>query len=248
MTPHTPRPNSALGPILLVASMAPWLLGAGPAEHRIFLSAHAPAGAPRALETLGIACGDTARRDTLYLSFEPAADESTFYGFTGEVNVYAQPGDTLTDFWAMERGGANNGGLVIQFGPDETFPQPQPWKSPVIASVQYDRTPQSARFRFICAVPKPSVGPVRAGERYVLGRIILGEKHAGLDGCERPVCLEWHAASFAYGPATSVTVRSGGSRWLPRGGRHDQCADRIPAWRPKAPLGTVPAPRSGAGH
>lgn len=247
MTSSVPRPKNRFGPLLFLAAIAPGLLGSSPAANRIFLTAGAPAGMPRARASLETACGDTVRRDTLYLSFEPAADESTFYGFSGELFIYAAPGDTLENFWAMERGGANNGGLVIQFGPDESFPGTQPWSAAVIASVTYDRTPQSGRFRFLCAVPKPAAGPVRAGQRYVLGRLILGAKRSGLAGCERPVCLEWHSASFAYSASRSVSVRAGGSRWLPRGAGLRECTERIPAWRPKTVAQPAPSggPRDG---
>jgi len=247
MTANTPRPKRGIGSLLFLAAIAPCLLGASEAGNRVFLTAGAPAGMAHARTSLEVACGDTVRRDTLYLAFEPATDESTFYGLSGELFIYASPGDTLGDFWAMERGGANNGGLVMQFGPDETIPGTQPWSANVLASVTYDRTPQSGRFRFLCAVPKQAVGPVRAGQRYVLGRLILGAKRSGLEGCERPVCLEWHSASFAYSASRSVSVRAGGSRWLPRGAGPRECAERIPAWRPKGVAQPAPAggPRGG---
>lgn len=218
----------------LLALLAPALLGAAPArENRIFLTARAPYGAARALTTLAPACGDTTSRDTLYLCFEPASDESTMYGFSAEVYIYAQPGDTLGSFWDMGRGGANNGGLTVGFGPDESFPQPQPWQVQGIGTALYDRTPQSGRFRFLYAVPLEGPGPVKAGTRYVLGRMLLGARHAGLTGCERPVCIEWHTATVQYRAGEKVVVENTGSRWLARGGAADSCRGRIPAWRPK---------------
>lgn len=229
----TPRP------LLALLALAPFVLGASARpeppvrENRIFLSARAPFGAPGALTTLAPACGDTTRRDTLYLCFEPAKDESTMIGFSAEVHVYAQPGDTLGSFWAMERGGANNGGMVVTFGPDETFPQPQPWPVQGVGSALYDRTPASARFRFLYAMPLGKAGPVQAGRRYVLGRILLGSKHAGLEGCERPVCIEWHTATVQYRAGEKLIVNHTGSRWLPRGANEESCRGRIPAWRPR---------------
>lgn len=220
----------ALVPSALAASPKP---ASPPLENRIFFSARAPYGAPGALTTLAPACGDTVTRDTLYLCFEPAADESTMVGFSAEVHVYAQPGDTLGSFWAMERGGANNGGLVVAFGPDETFPKPQPWPVQGIGSALFDRTRASARFRFLYAMPLGSAGPVEAGRRYVLGRILLGAKRAGLEGCERPVCLEWHTATVQYRAGEKVVVNRAGSRWLPRGSSEESCRARIPAWRPR---------------
>lgn len=215
------------------AGPAPALAGGMPIENRIFLTARAPYGDPRALSALPPACGDTTHRDTLYLCFEPAKDESTMYGFSAEVHIYAQPGDTLGSFWDMGRGGANNGGLTVNFGPDESFPQPQPWITQGVGTAMYDRTPQSGRFRFLFAVPINGPGPVTAGRRYVLGRIVLAPRHAGLTGCELPVCLEWHTATVQYRAGEKVVINSEGSRWLPRGGPASECRGRIPAWRPK---------------
>ncbi len=255
MPEHPPRPARNRLTLSLLLLLAPALVGAAsepkaaarpadsppaaaatPAEtpaNRIFLSARAPFGAPRALETLPLACGDTTHRDTLWLSFEPAADESTMYGFSAEVFVYAPPGDTLGSFWDMQRGGANNGGLTVTFGPDETFPQPQPWTTQGIGTALYDRTPQSGRFRFLYVMPMGKAGPVEAGTRYVLGRIVLGAKRAGLTGCEQPVCVEWHNATVQYRAGEKVVVEKSGSRWVARGGGAGECRERIPAWRPK---------------
>lgn len=233
--------------VALLALHAPLVLaappGAAPREYRMFLSAGAPWGEPGARAEFGAACGDTVSRDTLYLSFEPPADDTAFVAFQGEVYIYAQPGDTLGNFWSMERGARNNGGLIIQFGPDGTFPQPQPWTTQGLGSVAYDRTAQSGRLRFVFAVPYTHPEVVKAGRRYVLGRIILGAKRGGLEGCVRPVCLEWHTASFGYLGRPMEKVNSGGSRWLSRGATGAECRDRIPAWRPKsAPAGTPVVP------
>ena len=218
----------------------PAIASAAPREYQIYLSAGAPWGTHGARTQINVACGDTVSRDTLYLSFEPAADDTGFVAFQGEVYFYAQGSDTLGSFWGMERGAPNNGGLIMQFGPDETFPQPQPWTTQGVGSVTYDRTAQSGRFRFVFAVPYDHPGPVKAGKRYVLGRIVLGAKHAGLQGCDRPVCVEWHAASFGYKGRPMEAVKSGGARWLTRGAT-GKCRDRIPAWRPKGAGAGSPA-------
>ncbi len=226
--------------VVLVAQLAP---AAGAAQrpptrptavrqNRIFLSARAPWGEPGAVTTLRPACGDSAHRDTLYLCFEPATDESTFYGVAAEFYVYAQPGDTLGDFWAMEHGGANTGGMVVQFGPDETLPGPQPWPTRGIGTALYDHSAESGRFRCIYAMPMGHAGPVRAGTRYVLGRILLGARRPRLPGCERPVCIEWHSATVQYRSGEKIVVRSG-ERWFTRGAVADRCGGRIPAWRPR---------------
>lgn len=204
-----------------------------PPANRIFLTAGAPWGEPGARTGLSAACRDTAWRDTLWLSFEPAVNESTFYGFSAEVYIYAQPGDTLGSFWAMERGGANNGGLTVAFGPGEAMPGPQPWPTRGIGTAQYDRTPQSGRFRFLYVMPMGSAGPVSVGTRYVLGCIVLGARRGGLTGCEEPVCIEWHNATLQYRAGEKVVVEKSGSRWLSRGEPAGDCKDRIPAWRPK---------------
>lgn len=241
--PITKRRRSPLCELLLrgLALLAlPALLGAAPREYKLYLSAGAPWGTPGAKTSFNVACGDTVARDTLYLSFEPPVADSGFVAFQGELLFYAQPGDTLGSFWEMERGARNNGGLLVQFGPDETFPQPQPWSTQGVGSVAYDRTAQSGRLRFVFAVPYDHPGPVKPGTRYVLGRIVLGAKHGGLEGCARPACVEWHTASFGYKGRPMEAVTSGGSRWLSFGATGTQCRERVPAWRPKTATGSAP--------
>jgi len=197
-----------------------------------YLSWHAPHGMPGAAAECAPACADTVHRDTLYLSFEPTADESTMIGFAGDVYVYAQPGDTLGSFWSMDHKGANDRGLVIQFGPDESFPGAQPWPVVGPGGALYDRTPASGRYRFFYAVAKTHAGPVKARTRYVLGRMIIGARHPGLTGCERPVCIEWRRATFSFGTGNEVLVTKGGSRAVTWGPAGRACRDRIPGWRP----------------
>jgi len=233
--------------VLLALAVAGAPVAAEGGGHRIYLSAGAPWGEPGARETFNAACHDTAWRDTLYLSFEPASDDSAFVTASGEIYVYAQPGDTLGSFWEMERGGRNNGGLVMEFGPDASFPQPQPWPVPGLAVVRYDRTPQSGRFRFVFAVPITQPGPVKAGTRYVVGRLLLGPRHPGLEGCDRPVCIEWRTASLGFKGRPMEHSKLGEGRWLGRGGADLRCRGRIPGWRPKAagsgPVSPPPAER-----
>lgn len=245
--PRVPVPGLlALAAALLAAPAPAAAAGEGgePGGHRIFLSAGAPWGEPGARDTFPVACGDTVTRDTLYLSFEPAADDSAFLTLSGDVFFYARPGDTLGSFWEMEKGGRNNGGLLVQFGPDETFPQPQPWTAPGLAVVKYERTPQSGLFRFVFAVPVTHPERVRAGTRYVVGRILLGARREGLEGCERPVCIEWNAASVGFKGRPMEHSVLGDSRWLVRGSPDADCRGRIPPWRPKRPGGAPAPPRA----
>lgn len=237
----TPRATRHTRLLLLLA--LPAILGAGPRQHRLFLSAGAPWGAPGAHRAFPIACDDTVHRDTLYLSFEPARDDTGFLAVQGEIVVHAQPGDSLGSYWSMARGGANNGGLVAQFGPDETFPQPQPWPTAGVGSVMYDRTALSGRLRFVFAIPVDHPARVKAGTRYVLGRLLLGAKHPGLDGCERPVCIEWRDGQLGFaGSGAMEAARGGGALWLARGTREDACRGRVPAWTPKTMGGGEPPP------
>lgn len=238
---RTLAPVAAVLALALIGISGSVSAGAGRTDgHRIFIAAGAPWGEPGARSEFRFTCADTVTRDTLYLSFEPAADDSAFLTAGGEVYFYAQPGDTLGSFWEMEKGGRNNGGLVIQFGPDATFPQPQPWAVQGLAVVKYERTAQSGLFRFVFAVPATHPGPVRAGTRYVIGRIVLGAKHSGLDGGGKPVCVEWHAASLGFKGRPMEFASLGESRWLESGGPAG-CRQRIPAWRPTS--GTAPKGR-----
>ncbi len=229
--------NVVLGSALGLAAFA--LVPAKPAgatpdpdQPRFYLSFGAPYGMPGASASFAPSCGDSTHRDTLYLSFEPSMDESTFVGVGGEVYIYAQPGDTLGQYWDISQGGANHGGLIAQFGPDSSFPGVQPWPSIPIAVGGYDRTRGSGRFRFLCTLAPAAARPVQAGKRYVLGRIILAGKRANLSGCASPVCIEWRRAQFVFSLDRELDLLHGGVHTVTRGEAGSACRDRIPGWRP----------------
>jgi len=207
-------------------------LAADPQAPRFYLAWHAPYGRPGATLECSPSCGDSTRRDTLYLSFEPAADESMFTAIKGEIYFYAQPNETLGTFWDMEHGAVNNGGLRIEFAPQESFPEPAAWPVGGAGISAYDRTRQSGRFQFMNAVAPGKGMAVKAGQRYVLARILIKPRASGLTGCSSPVCIEWRRAWFTFALTKEVRIDRGGSRFVTRGPAAQACRERVPGWRP----------------
>lgn len=225
----------AAGALLLLAGV---LGAAAPGSGRqvnppvAHLSWRAPYGMPGATPAIDATCADSTHRDTLYVSFEPAQDESSFVGVGGDLYIYAQPGDTLGSFWDMGRGGRNHGGLLATFRPDESIPGPSPWNGQGTGSVSYERAASSALYRFGAVIGIYSGMPLRKGTAYTAGRIVFFSKGRNLTGCDQPVCIEWRSADFVFGPHREVFPTYAGSAVVTRGPAAAACRNRIPAWRP----------------
>lgn len=178
-------------------------------------------------------CDDTTAADTLYLSFQAQSPESTFLGIDGELYVYAAPGDTLGEFWHMEKGGSNRGGAGIEFAPAESFPDSLPWAFPGVGIAAFDRTASSGRLRFVYAVPADRPSSLVAGRKYAFARIIFARVKPELPGCESPVCIEWRRAKFRFGLQDTADLQFGEGRWVARGTNADICRARVDSWRPR---------------
>jgi hypothetical protein len=153
-----------------------------------------------ARDSVGTSCADSsAAADTLYLSFEPSQPESEFVGIAGELQVLPMPGDTLAPFWHMGKGGENRGGLIIQFGPNETMPGPSPWPMAGLAVVDYDWTSTHGRLRFGCTLAPDSHQPLVPGTRYTIACVYIRGVRAGQLGCDRPACIRWVQSELVFG-------------------------------------------------
>jgi hypothetical protein len=217
-------------------------------EVKYYLSWRAPYGLPRAMDTAAPSCGDSTRIDTLWVSFEVSRSESTFLALAGELTITAEPGDTLSAFWQMGRGGANHGGLYGTFGPQEGFPGENPWATTGVGAVDYERTSSIAYFRFVYAVSATQGGPVLAGHRYTAGCLMVRGMATDPAGCQQPVCIDWTTADFAFDLAHPMRIHEGGSHVVARGAGAHPCRERPRAWRPRAPLSRPPAADSLRGH
>lgn len=193
---------------------------------RIYLTWDAPYGQRRARSTHAARCGeaDSTRGDTLYLSCRLGRPSRGFNAFTAELRVHAAIGDTLGDWWRMERGGANAGSVVVEYGPTPPLPGRQPWGTAGRGAALLQRRAGETQLKLIYAVPYDEGVPARADSIYTLGRVIFRHRRT-LPGCERPVCIEWMSATLAYGLRDEPEVTMG---------------ERFVAWN--SPDGSVCAP------
>ena len=213
---------------------------AAPGDPRIFMAWRAPYGTPGALDTIDPTCPDSSRRDTLYLSFQPTQAETAFIGIGGDLMIYAQPGDTLGSFWDMGRGGANHGGMTAYFQHGEDMPEPNPWGNGV-GNVMYERMGNSARIRFGEVMGMTAGQPIEMGKRYVVGRLVFYGRHAGLTGCDKPVCLEWRRGEFVLGQHRDIYVDYKRQSLVTRGPANGACPNQDGfQWAPARP--GIPAP------
>lgn len=184
--------------------------GGARADHaRLLLSWRAPWGERGAVTELAPALGDTSAIDTLYLCMQPGRNSPTFNGFSATLEFHCAPGDTLGDFWHFERTGANAGSLGVQFGPDPSFPVPQPWKVGGTGRPSWVPTSSGAQLKLVFAVPYTEAAPVDSATIYALGRVIIRHRRAALSGSAQPMCIEWREASLAFAMRDEPVVRRG---------------------------------------
>jgi hypothetical protein len=211
-------------------------------EPEIFLSWHRPYGTPGALGTVTAIPGDTNTVDTLYLSFDPGRTAPRLYAVYTRLLFHPRMGDTLGNYWHWEHGSWNQANMRMEFDPDGTFPGPQPFGVPAYTSPKYVYDRGVGELTVVNAVAVENAGPVKAGTRYCLGRIMLRHKQAWLSGSTQPVCVEWAEARLSFG-SRDVVVTKGAHRWVAMNAPDDGlCGDyrryKAPtSWRPKAPTG-----------
>jgi hypothetical protein len=220
----------------------------------IHLSWRQPWGHPGAVEHLTVACDDTARVDTLYLTFEPGRSTPTFLGMYARLRFIPATGDTLMPFWHFQRGTENTGGLWAWFDSDSALPVPDPWAAAGTGAPLYVQGPDGGRLDLIYAVANTVAGPVEATRTYCYGRIMIHHrwlKRAA--GCERPLCSQWDEAKLSFGNGPDVEAGVGGHRFVTWNSTDGsvcvpvQRALRTRVWRPSPAVDSLyrAVPRTG---
>jgi hypothetical protein len=206
---------------------------------RLLLSWRAPYGAPRALETLTMACGDTTREDTLYLCMDPGRDAPRFLGYTATLAFHPSAPERLPAHWRFGRGVVGLRHLRVLTDPDSSRGVPSAFQAVGIAQHAADVDSATARVRLIHAVADFTAAPVRNGRVYLLARIAIPRPPRGDEACRAALCVEWVSGSLAFGPGDEPSVRRG-DRFVSIGApRSTVCAARagsqgLPRWQPPA--------------
>ena len=212
-------------------------------ESQIYLSWHAPYGAPGATRELAAACGDTSATDTLFLSCDVGTDSPTFLGFTGMLSVHAAPGDTLGPSWRLGKDSHAPRGVSAIWVQDPDHGIVAPWgATPGFGAIYYDESREAGSLQLIFAVPANTAPPIKIGTRFVLARLVFRRPPAG-PACDRPVCIEWERATLSVMVTWDIDV-STGDRFVswnsPGGGLCEGFghAVRPKAWKPPASPGS----------
>ena len=153
------KPSVAVLVFMLGACAAPVL-----AAPQLYLSWGAPYGEPGATSTLEAACDDSARVDTLYLSFEIDKLRPGVARMEATLTFTPLHGDTLLPFWSFQSGWPNQGNLLVDFVPFVERFCPAPWGFFGDGDVRYDH---SGRARDA----SPSATPFRPVERRPARRV-----------------------------------------------------------------------------
>lgn len=244
--------NRALRPlafllVVLGAVLWSWTSQAGPSVEstnpaaRIYLSWHAPYGLPGAASNLTLAAGDTTREDTLYLTCEPATDSPMLRALTANLMVHAPAGDTLAPFWQFAKGGKEPRNVRLRSTRDSTVKLAVPWsEGDGVGAIGYDYSGADGRMAVLVAVPSTRADTIRAGTRYLLGRLLFRRPPAGLAGIGRPACIEWSRAKLALTAGRDLVIERGDrfASWNSPG-----CAACQRFRGPLAPKTWMPRPR-----
>jgi hypothetical protein len=216
-------------------------------EAALYLSWGAPWGSPGARRDVTIACDDSSRVDTLYLSIETGRDLPRLVAMFGRITLHAAPGDSLGAFWGFGEGGANRGGLVVQIDADGTFPCAQLWLYPGIGGTMYESAPGHGELLAIYAVKPDDAAPISGRTRYCFARLVLKQRRSRLDGAWQSVCIEWREGGYTGGGA-DILVRKGPGRFVsvnsPDGSVCVPYRSRagVGAWRPQVQQTAPPRP------
>jgi len=215
---------------------------------RIYLTWDAPYGMPRASRIHRPRAHDPMAVDTLWLCFLPGRTSKGFLGFGADLYFRAAEGDTLGPWWHMEGAGQNKGELTMDFGPDASFPQAQPWAVGGFGGAKMYRTAASARVNINFAVPYTDAVPVNPDSVYTLCRVLL-HHHRVLPGCSQPVCVEWSKATLVYWLKDDPTVNRG-ERFVSYASDASVCDSYLPinVTRPDSLPPPHPAPQRSHPH
>ncbi len=213
-------------------------------EPKIYLAWNAPYGSPRARDNIEVACGDTTRRDTLYVSFDPGRDLEKFYGMSVTLRFHAAEGDTLGPLWWFGGGESNPRNIRILFPVEPGWPCRGPWKVQGVGVPSYARTPEGGLLDVMYAVNSDSAKALPR-DRYCFARIVFPRPTRDMANCRQPICIECVQSEIGYevgAPAALAGI--GGSRfagWNSPG--TEVCAKyrasrKVAPWRPRLPGGS----------
>jgi hypothetical protein len=189
---------------------------AGPPQ--LYLSWRQPYGMPRATEAITVACGDTNRVDTLFLSFDAGQTRPGLASMSAVVYFGPMLEDTLGDFWAFGRQSANALNMLIDFDSGTGIPGPRPWSVIGYGKVAYDRTSGRGRLDLDFRVDPNLADPLIRDNRYCYARIRIQHKRSHLSGCSQPICVEWARAHMKFAGSETrskeLDITRGGSRYV----------------------------------
>jgi hypothetical protein len=225
----------ALLAVLAALAPGPRAGATGPA---LYLTWHAPYGMPGASDTLALACGDTARVDTLYLSFEVPRPMPPLASLRGVLYFHPQPGDTLRNFWFFKSGWANGGNMLIDFDPYPGQPCAAPWVVDGEPVVTYDHRSGRGRLDLSYTVPAAAARGLEPGVRYCCAHVRIFHRRPELEGCTQRVCVEWGGARLGFATGRQLDIPVGGSRfvgWNADPGRFWPVPRGLPLTRPWLP-------------
>ncbi len=181
------------------------------------MSWRAPWGDPRATQAIAAVCSDTTGADTLYLTIRSPRNVLPLMGMTGTLLFEPQRGDTLGQFWNLDRAGANAGNLTVDFDLLSSDICSSPWKVLVGGRVGYTHAGGRGRLDLSADVPFAHVYNLYPNECYFFGRVTLRRARAYLAGCNLPMRISWiggrvrssrkgsESLVFGIGPERTVT-------------------------------------------
>ena len=216
---HVTRLSSLLLGVVLASGVATAQTHPSSAILRpeLFMSWRAPWGDPRATQTIVADCADTTGADTLYLTIRSPRNVLPLLAMTGTLLFEPQRGDTLGEFWNLERSGANAGHLAVDFDLLSSDLCSSPWKVLVGGSVGYTRAGGRGRLDMTADVPFAHVYNLHPNECYFFGRVTLHRARGYLAGCGQPMRISWiggrvrssrrgsESLAFGIGPNRTVT-------------------------------------------
>jgi len=207
-------------------------------QPELFLTWKAPHGMPGATDHIGGSCADTARIDTLFLSFRTGRNRPGLEAISAILLFSPGEGDSLGPFWHFKRGWENEGNLLIDFDHVAIMTGSSPWEEMGYGTVSYDHRSGRGRldleFRVSADVPQPLLGD----QPYVFARVRIRHRRPELAGCSQPVCVELASAQLKFVTGRQIDVGAGDRMvaWnTPDGSvcKSRKTATAIKPWKPK---------------
>ena len=183
---------------------------------------NAPYGDPRARSSIAPVCTDTTREDTLYVGFETGSRIVRVKNISAVVLFEPQAGDSLGSFWFFERGGANEGSLIVKYDFVNGEYADSPWGVGfAYGHVGYTHDRVRGRLDISANAPPPLVKSWAPNLVFCFAQITISHRRSNLSGCGRPMSIACVGARFftvdnrEFRAATSPDQRV---PWNPRRG------------------------------